>query len=112
MSLKDWFNKKKELLFEAKAPDLENYIGRTVVIQGKPIKIKKIVGNMGMILGHGKPKPQFYEINDEYLISMLRFHAQMTGAKDITEDQFKAFEEMEFESEKLPPKNDPLRIAK
>lgn len=96
------FNPKK--LFKATVPDLKSYIGRTVVIRGRKVKIKKIVGNIGMTLGTNKPKPMFYEINDKYLMGMLRFHAQMTGAKDITEEEFLAFENMEVTSEKLPPK--------
>ena len=95
-----WPNPKK--LFKAKVPNTQNYIGRTVVIDGKKVKIEKVTGNIGMTLGTDKPKPQFYEINDEYLIGMLRFHAQMMGATDITEEQFKAFEEMDFAAEKLP----------
>lgn len=86
-------------------PDLEDYIGRTVWIPGhdQPVVIGKIVGNIGMTIGRTRAadiRPQFYEINDKYLISMLRFHAQMTGANDITEDEFRAFEEMEFYAEK------------
>ncbi len=81
-------------LFKAKVPELKDYIGRTVVIDGQKVKIEKIVGNI--------TKPAFYEINGEHLLGMLRFHAQMTGAKDITEEQFKAFEEMDMEVEKMP----------
>jgi hypothetical protein len=53
-------------------------------------------------MGDRAPRPQFYEINEDKLISMLRFHAQMTGATDITEEQFLAFEEMEMDAEKNP----------
>lgn len=89
------FDKPKKL-FEATVPDLYKFIGKTVVIpnHGK-VTIKTIVGN--------KWKQKFYEINGDHLISMLRFHAQMERATDITEDQFLAFEEMDVECEKLPP---------
>lgn len=93
---------KPQLLFKAKVPDLTKYVGKTVNIEGKKIKIERIVGNL--------TKPAFYEINGEHLVNMLRFHAQMEGAKDISEDDFKAFEEMTMECEKLPTgekKNDP-----
>jgi hypothetical protein len=96
MTLIDHLKPKK--LFKAKVPDLKEFVGKRVLIPGltEPIKIKKIVGN--------KFKPTFYEINDEHLIGMLRFHAQMTGAKDITEEEFKAFEEMDLEAERMPEK--------
>lgn len=95
--------KKPKPLFKAKTPDLKEFIGRTVVIDGKKIEIKTLVGNVGMTLGRRpeKVRPQYYEINDKHLISMLRFHAQMEGATDITEEQFKEFEEMEFFAEKM-----------
>ncbi len=90
-------------LFKFEIPDLKKYIGRTVEIDGKSIKIEKICGNIGMTLGRAPKdqRPQYYEINGKHNISMLRFHAQMTGAKDITEDQFKKFEGTEFWSEKM-----------
>lgn len=91
-------------LFKATVPDMKNYVGKTVTIDGKKVVIKTICGN--------RFKQTFYEINGEHLIGMLRFHAQMTGAKDITEDQFKQFEEMDVEAEKLPTKPDPLRMKK
>lgn len=81
-------------LFKAKAPDLTQYVGKTVRIDGKKVRIKSIVGNLTY--------KTFYEINGEHLIGMLRFHAQMLGDKSITEDQFLAFEQMDLESEKLP----------
>jgi len=96
-------------LFKAKVPDLQSFIGRTVEINGHSIKIQSIVGNVGMTLGR-KPKdmrPQYYEINGQYLISMLRFHAQMEGATDITEEEFKQFEEMEFFVEKADSSKEP-----
>lgn len=89
-------------LFKARVPKIEGYVGRTVVIDGKPVKIKRICGN--------KFKPQFYEINGEHLIGMLRFHAQIEGAKDITEEQFKAFEEMDLSAEKIPEKKTILEV--
>lgn len=94
----------KKFKTKATVPDLEDYIGRSVQIPGEPqpIVIGKITGNIGMTLGRKAAdiRPQFYQINDKYLISMLRFHAQMTGARDITEEEFKAFEDMEFYVEK------------
>ena len=77
----------------ATPPDLRAYLGKTVVIEGKPIVIEHLVGNM--------VTPKFLEVNGEHLIGMLRFFAQMTGAKDITEDQFLAFEEMDLHIEKM-----------
>ena len=98
---------KPKQLFKAKQPNLSEYLGKNVKIreviqlEGKPavlsdknVIIVKIVGN--------KFKPTFYEINDEYLIGMLRFHAQMTGDKSITEQQFLDFENMDVEAEVLP----------
>lgn len=89
----------KFLFKTGKLPDLKKYHGMTVTIPGDPpttIKIIKIVGNLF--------KPQFYEINDKHLIGMLRFHAQMVGDTSITEDQFKAFEEMELNVEEQSPR--------
>lgn len=83
-----------KLLFKTKAPpDLMKYIGKKVVIDGKKVVIQKIVGN--------RFKPAFYEINDDHLIGMLRFHAQMLGDDSITEEQFLAFENMEMTAEKI-----------
>jgi hypothetical protein len=97
---------KPKKLFKAKVPDLKSFIGRNVTIDGKKIKIHKIVGNVGLTLGRAAKdvKPTFYEINDEYLIGMLRFHAQMEGDTSITEEEFLAFENMEFDAERLPDK--------
>lgn len=107
---------KPKKLFKAQIPELEDYIGRKVIIDGKPIVIETMVGNIGLTLGR-KPKdqrPQYYEINGKHRISMLRFHAQMEGATDITEEQFKQFEEMEFWSEKAedPVELDPEALKK
>ncbi len=85
-------------LFKATVPDLLKYLGKSVIIPdvGK-VKIDHICGN--------KFKPNYYEINGEHLISMLRFHAQMMKAKDITEEQFLQFEAMEVVAEKMPDKD-------
>ena len=97
-----WDKPKK--LFKTQGYDLNSYIGRMVLIPGQsePIQIETIVPNIGKTIGHKIPEPHYFEINGDHLISMLRFFAQMNGAKDITEDQFKAFEETLFEAEKLP----------
>lgn len=99
-----------KLLFTAKKPPetLKKYVGRRVTIPGHyskenedrwimpfKVKIESVVGN--------RFKPQFYEINGKYLVGMLRFHAEMLNDKSITEEQFKAFEEMEIEAVKNPP---------
>lgn len=92
-----FLKQKAQFLFAAEVPDLEDYIGRTVVIDGKKIKIKTIVGNKGI----SNPKLiYFYEINGEHLINALRFHAQMLGDKSITEEEFLAFENIEYEVKK------------
>jgi hypothetical protein len=98
------FFDKAKLLFKADKPgDLKQYFGEMVDIPGVgQVRIKSVVPNIGMTLGHSKPKPHYYEVNGKHLISMLRFHAQMEGDESITEDDFKAFEEMEFHAEKLP----------
>lgn len=82
----------------ATAPNLKSYVGKTVEIDGKPVVIDTIVGNVW--------KPQFLEINGTHLIGMLRFFAQMNGAMDITEEQFKAFEEMDLHAEKAQKDRD------
>lgn len=79
--------------FKTQVPNTQAYIGRTVQIEGKPVVIKTIVGNI--------QKPAFYEINGEHLIGMLRFHAQMEGDKSITEAQFQQFENMEMTAERV-----------
>jgi hypothetical protein len=91
---------------EAEIPQLHQYIGRMVKIPGveTPVMIGTICGNLGLTLRGDMPRPQYYEINGKYLISMLRFHAQMTGATDITEEQFRAFESIEWGAEKMPGK--------
>lgn len=95
---------KDHFKFKAVVPELKDYIGKKVQIQGikEPVVIEHICGNVGMTLGRGAEniRPQYYEINGTHLISMLRFHAQMTGATDITEEQFQAFEAMEFHAER------------
>ena len=98
-------------LFKATVPELKQFIGKTVIINGEKIKIKSICGNIGMMLGQ-KPedaKPTFYEINGEHLMNMLRFHAQMCGDTSITEEQFEAFENIVFEAEKIIPKEKTLK---
>jgi hypothetical protein len=83
-----------KLLFKTKAPpDLKQYLGKKIRIDGKKIKITSIVGNI--------TKPAFYEINGEHLIGMLRFHAQMLGDKTITEEQFLEFEKIQYHVEKM-----------
>jgi hypothetical protein len=77
----------------ATPPNLKEYVGRKVEIDGKTVVIESIVGNVW--------KPAFYEINGEHMIGMLRFHAQILGDKSITEEQFKAFEEIDYHVEKL-----------
>lgn len=94
----------KKLFKTAKPPNLEAYIGKTIVIEGKPVTIKSIVGN--------KFKHTFYEINGQHLIGMLRFHAQILGDKSITEEQFKAFEDMEITAHKKPDTKSSLEESK
>lgn len=104
--MKLWEAPKK--LFTAQVPkDLEKYIGSTILIpefatvDGKRLKISEERVRIQTICGN-KFKQQFYEINGTHLIGMLRFHAQMEKAKDITEDEMCAFEEMELSAKKLP----------
>lgn len=102
--MKLWDNPKK--LFKAKVPDIERYIGCRVtiptfgVLDGKRELISQETVTIQHICGN-RFKQQFYEINGTHLISMLRFHAQMEKAYDITEEQFQQFEEMEVAAEKL-----------
>lgn len=90
------------LLFKAKVPnDLLKYIGRDIIIpefmniDGKKTKVSEQKVRIETIVGN-RFQPQFYEINGMHLIGMLRFHAQMEKAKDITEDQIEAFEQMQL----------------
>jgi hypothetical protein len=88
------FKQKPEFLFAAQKPeerDMKKFIGKTVMIDGKPVVIQTITGN--------RFKPAFFEINGSHLIGMLRFYAQMTGAKDLTEKDFEDFEAIEFHVE-------------
>lgn len=81
-------------------PDLLEYVGRTVVINRKKVKIKTIVGNLGLTLGRRPEdrRPQFAEINGEHRISFLRFFAQMNG-EHYTEEEYKAFDDMQVWAE-------------
>lgn len=102
---------KMQKLFKASVPDLEKFKGRkvriptfikdekgqNVLLCEETIEIKHICGN--------RFKHNYYEINGNFLISMLRFHAQMERAKDITEEQFQAFEAMEVYSRKSDEKD-------
>jgi len=103
----------RQKLFKYEIPDLEQYIGRTVEIKGQKMKIKTIVGNIGMTLGREAKdrRPQYLEINGKYLISMLRFFAQMEGATDITEEQFREFEGIEFWSEKTDDEKEVKKLV-
>lgn len=85
----------------AKVPDLESYIGRTVVIDGKKIKIETVVGNIGMTLGRRPEdqRPQYAEINGQYRLSFLRFFAQMEG-ESYSEEEYAAFENMQVWAER------------
>ncbi len=97
-------------LFKFKKPDpkeYKKYIGKTVLIPQdgeEPISVvvETIVGN--------RFQPAFYEINGNYRIGMLRFHAQMNKDTSITEEEFKAFEEIQFEVEALPDKKSILEM--
>ncbi len=104
----DWtqFKQKFKKPFKATVPDLKEFVGRTVIINGESITIEKIVGNAGMTLGRKQEdmRPTYYEINDAHLIGMLRFHAQMIGDTGISEEEFVAFENMEFDIERMPDK--------
>lgn len=102
---------KPKLLFKAKAPKenpFQEYIGRMVIIpefavlNGKRTLISETKVKIQTIQGN-RFKPKFFEINGEHLIGMLRFYAQMNNAKDLTEDQFLAFEEMDIEARKTAP---------
>lgn len=101
-----WWSDRRKKLFTAKLPDLKKYLGKMVTVNrdtGEQVKIDTIVGNVGMTIGRSNDevRPTFYEINGKYLVNMLRFHAEMEGDKSITEEQFQAFENMEFEAEKM-----------
>lgn len=98
----------KKPFMEAELPDLKSYIGRTVVIKGRRVEIVSIKGNMGLSMGREMMRPQYLEINGQHLISMLRFFAQMNGATDITEEQFRAFEEMDCAADHVGGPGDPL----
>lgn len=88
-------NKLKKL-FKAQVPELNQFIGRTIIIEGKPVTIHSVVGNA--------TKRTFYEINGKHLMGMLRFHAMMEGDDSITEQEFRDFENMIVDAEKLPEK--------
>ncbi len=103
-----WPNPKQ--LFAAKKPkasDYDKYLGREIdipefmEIDGKRTKTGSERVKINHICGN-KFKENFYEINGTHLIGMLRFHAIMEKAKDITEEQMQQFEEMELGAEKLP----------
>lgn len=89
-------------LFKASVPNIQKYVGKTIKIDGQKVKIKTICGN--------RFKQNFYEINGEHLMSMLRFHAQMEGDNSITEDQFLAFEAMEMSAEKIKDRTVPIEV--
>lgn len=100
--------KKQKKLFKYEIPDLKDYVGKTVQIpmpggSVHTVKIKTVMGNVGLTLGRAPKdqRPQYAEINGRYRISFLRFFAQMNGAKDISEEDFKAYEDTEFWSEKM-----------
>ncbi len=95
MSIKQYLQDKTRLLFKAEEPNLNDYLGRFVTIRGEKILIKHIVGN--------RYQPKFLEINGHHLISMLRFFKQMNNDDSITEDQLRAFEEMDVSARKLSP---------
>lgn len=104
MSILEKLNPKK--LFKATVPELQEYLGRKVLIpaESEPVVIKSIVGNY--------TNRTFLEINGEHLIGALRFFAQMNGVKDITEQQFRDFENMEMEVEKLPERRTALEVPR
>lgn len=94
MSLKAKFDQSARLLFTAKQPSLQNYLGRYVTVDGDKTQIKHITGNLF--------KPAFVEINGRHLIGFLRFFREMTGAKDISDEDCLKFEQMEVEARMLP----------
>lgn len=92
--------KQKKSTLRVKVPDLEKYIGRTVEIEGKKIKIKTVVGNIGMVMGRRPEdqRPQYAEINGQYRLSFLRFFAQMNN-ETYTDEEYETFENMQVWSE-------------
>lgn len=89
--------KLKSFKFKTKSTNPTDYIGRTVIIDGKPVMIETIVGN--------KEKPTFFDINGGLSIGVLRFFCQMNGDRSISEEQFKKHEEMECWVEEKKTKN-------
>lgn len=95
---------KPKKLFGFEKPDereYKKYIGKQVLIPragDEPLRV-----TIETIVGH-RFKPAFYEINGQHLIGMLRFHAQMNKDNSITEEEFKQFEEIQFEVEMMPKK--------
>lgn len=83
---------KPKNLFTYEIPNTEEFIGLTVTIGNERVKIKKIEGM--------KFQPKFYLINNKYEMNILRFFAQMNHCKDITEQQFRDFEEMDVSADK------------
>lgn len=92
---------------KADANDLLKHIGKIVtiptfaVLEGERVKLaedKMVIVTICM----NRFKQNFIEINGTHLIGALRFFAQMENAKDITEDEMQAFEEMEMTAEKMP----------
>lgn len=90
------FDRPKKLFGAKKLKDdwYKQYIGRTVVIDGEKIEIKSIAGN--------KFNVKMAEINGSHLINFLRFFAQMNHVKDISEEEFVLFEQMDVRAYKPP----------
>lgn len=92
--------KQKRSVLKLKVPDLEKYIGCTVEIDGKKIKIETVVGNVGMTLGRRPEdqRPQYAEINGKYRLSFLRLFAQMNN-ETYTDEEYETFEQMQVWAE-------------
>lgn len=114
--MKLWDAPKK--LFAAKTPkdgDILQHIGKTIVIptfatlEGQKIKVSEERVKIETICMN-KFQQQFFEINGTHLIGALRFFCQVGNVKDVTEDQMRAFEEMELSAERLPDTSRKLEI--
>lgn len=89
-----------------KQDELLQYIGKKIhTMEGETVTIETIV--------RSNPFPTRFEINHKYFVVILDFYRQMIKNTGITDDQVKAFDEMEHYVEKIErPTKDVLTYKK
>ena len=85
--------------------DLKEFVGKTLMIEGKPVVVETIVGSMI------KEFVTQFEVNGEHHITILDAYRQLHGDTSITDDMVKAFAETSVEHIEQVKPDDAITMA-